>query len=82
MQAAEPRKLRALRDRESSGISPRLRAMFQFGLKADDVVKRAELVVLAQLDYGIRLDGRDRADWSGRPASSGRGARSRGRARP
>ena len=33
----------------------RLRAVFQLGLKADNVVERAELVVLAQLNDCVRL---------------------------
>ena len=59
-----------------------LLAVFQLGLEADHVEQRAERVVLAELHDGVGLHRRAGADWSGRPASSGRGAASRGRARP
>src|SRR5690349_1530854 len=57
MQPAEPRELGVLQSRNGAEYAL-LRAMLQLGLEADDVVERAELVVLTELHDRIRLDGR------------------------
>ena len=57
MQAAEPGELGVLEPRNGAEHAL-LRAMLQLGLEADDVVERAELVVLAQLHDRVGLDGR------------------------
>ncbi len=54
MNAAEPRELGALRDRDGAEDAD-LFGVFQLGLEADHVEQRAELVVLAQLHDGIGL---------------------------
>src|SRR4051812_309970 len=56
VQPAEPRELGLLQARDAPEYLL-LCAVFQLGLESDHVVERAELVVLAQLDDRIGLDG-------------------------
>ena len=62
MQAAEPRELGVLQT-GNGAEDALLRAVVQLGLETDDVVERAELVVLPQLDDGVGLDRRIVPDW-------------------
>ena len=57
MQAAEPREFGVLQP-WNGAEDALLRAVLQLGLEADDVVERAELVVLAQLHDRIGFHGR------------------------
>src|SRR5258707_8280372 len=57
MQAAEPGEFGVLEAWNGTEYAV-LRAVLQLGLEADDVVERAELVVLAQLHDGIGFYGR------------------------
>ena len=57
MQPAEPGEFRIL-EPGNAAEHALLRAMLQLGLETDDVVERAELVVLAQLHDRVRLYGR------------------------
>ena len=72
--AAEPREFGALESRDHAE-DPRLLAVFQLGLEADDVEQRAERVVLPELHDRIGLDGRlmgvGQADRLHRPVAQG-----------
>ena len=61
VQAAEPREFRRF-EPGNHAEDPRLLAVFQLGLEADDVEERAERVVLPQLHdrVGLRLSARAR----------------------
>ena len=57
MQAAEPRKFRALQPRNGAQHA-RLLAVFQLGLEADHIIERAERIILAQLHHRKGLHAR------------------------
>ena len=60
--AAQPGEFRIFEARNHAEDAALL-AVFELGLKADDIEERSQRIVLPQLDDGVGLDGRQSARW-------------------